>query len=721
MHWQKKARFAIAAFVIVFAAVVFLAMRRNAGVPPAPAESPRTDPDTVSETRGPVKFDRFVAGRLDYSLEGRDHKAYPDGRQELVDLTLKLPDRNGRTLTITGRRGEVFMAEGQQNEVARAKVTGSVRLVTSDGITVESEELSHDEASGVLTIPGAVAFSKGRLRGKGVGATYDRPKDVLWILDQARIDVSPDESGAGAAEATAGAAGLARSENYLKLTRPAHVVSDGRTFDSDEMTVLLQSDGETISGLQLRGNSRIVDTGAGAQNMSARDIDLRFAEDGRTLQGARLMEQAVLDLPGSGNAGSRRIGGQTIDFALAPDGTTVTSLTASGNVVTELPGDPGAGRRIESTALAATGPPERGVEQLTFDGPVVFRETRAAARGVAAVDRTARARRLIVATQPGLGSLERADFRGNVHIRDGTDLTAGAPRAVHHLDTGQIELSPLKDEPGPAPFVNDGQVLVEARHIRLSPESRRLLADTDVRSTIRARRTEDTPGGREARLPSMLTAGEPVTVTASRLDYDGESVAKYDGNARLWQDKSKIYADSIVIDDRTGNLTARGNTRTTMLLDDVDPKTKQRSARETNATADVLVYDEAKRLATYTSGPTGRAHIVGAQGDLTADRTELYLREGGKELERAVSDGSVVVKEGERTSRGGHLVYTAATDTYVMTGKPVEIIEKEASGCKQTVGAKLTFNRSNESVRMENDGLQLVDGKSIPCPAELRG
>ena len=34
-------------------------------------------------------------------------------------------------------------------------------------------------------------------------------------------------------------------------------------------------------------------------------------------------------------------------------------------------------------------------------------------------ERTARSQRLIVQTQPGLGALQTADFRGNVHIVDG--------------------------------------------------------------------------------------------------------------------------------------------------------------------------------------------------------------------------------------------------------------------------------------------------------------
>ena len=44
-------------------------------------------------------------------------------------------------------------------------------------------------------------------------------------------------------------------------------------------------------------------------------------------------------------------------------------------------------------------------------------------------------------------------------------------------------------------------------------------------------------------------------------------------------------------------------------------------------------------MATYTTGPTAQAHLVGSQGDVTADRIELFLKEGTKELDRAEGGG----------------------------------------------------------------------------------
>ena len=47
------------------------------------------------------------------------------------------------------------------------------------------------------------------------------------------------------------------------------------------------------------------------------------------------------------------------------------------------------------------------------------------------------------------------------------------------------------------------------------------------------------------------------------------------------------------------------------------------------------MYVDAKRIATYTAGPTARAHMVGTQGDITADTIQLFMKPGASELDRA--------------------------------------------------------------------------------------
>ena len=559
------------------------------------------------------------------------------------------------------------------------------------------------------------------MKGNGVGATYDRNRDVLWILDQARVTAAPDAAGGGALEATAGTAGLARADNYMKLVKAARIVSDGRTAEANEITIILDEKGEKARQLQLREQSRITGTGAGAQSMVARNIDMIYAEDGRTLQSSKLMENAVAELPGAAGAPSRRISGSTIDIGMSPDGATVTSLVAIEKVQVDLPAEgESPAKQIRSASLRASGAPGQGLQNAVFEGGVDYLETRPAQAKSPASERRARSQRLIVDTKPGLGPIEKADFRGNARFAD-AQATAEAPRALYAIDRDQLDLSPADGETGTGPIVTNAQLTVQARNIQMSPSTQKLSADTDVRSIIKPQKPA--AGGTQKRVPAMLEQDKPANVTSNRLSYDGVSEATYSGNALLWQDQSRINGDTIVLNDRTGNLTARGSVRTTMMLVDQDPKTKVKKPTETKASSDVLVYDDAKRIATYTSTGPAMAKLTSTRGDMSGKRIDLFLKDTGNEVDRAEADGTVSVKLDKLYATGMHLVYTASTDTYLLTGQPAIAIQKDDQGaCKQTNGTTMTYERTTEHLRAEAiTNLVPVQSKPLDtCPAELR-
>jgi LPS export ABC transporter protein LptC len=721
MRWQKTARLAIAIFIVVFAGVVFVAMRRSGAVP-APAETLDIDKKPVAQTLGGADWKRVdKAGKVLFSIRSQSQKMYDDGRNVFEHATLTLPDRDGRTITITADEAEAARpAEG--GDFTTAFVRGNVTLRTSDDLVVTCDDASYSDTDGMLKVPGPVTFTRGRMTGHGVGATYDRNRDVLWILAQARITVAPDEAGAGKLDATAGTAGLARADHYIRMSQTAHVVSDTRTIDAEDITATLTPDDQKIQMMQLRGKSRIVETGPGAQSMSARDIDLTYAPDGRTLQQSKLMEDSVVQLPSNGG-GTRRITARMIDTTMSPDGSAVASLNATENVVLNLPAQGQVpARTIKASTLVATGQGGEGLDTATFEGPVDYREARAARGAAAAVDRHATARRLIVHTKPGLGDLQQAEFRGNVRFVDGANTTAEAPVGVYRVEQDRLELSPSTTDPGPPPTVTDGELTVHARTIAMAMGTERLQADTDVRSIIE-RKAEPKKGAQgrkdDTKLPSLLKQDQPVTIRSNKLDYDGgASHALYSGAARLTQPGgTDLQADSIELDDKSGNLTAKGNVRTTMMLEDTDPKTGQQTVTKTIGTADTFVYQDDKRLATYTATGTTLAHMVGPQGDVTARRIDLYLEEGGNALQRAEADGEVTTIEGNRVAKGRHLTYTASDSTYVIVGTPVEVVQKETTSCKRTLAATLRFQRAEDNIQTEG---RPVTTTNIACPATTR-
>ena len=150
-----------------------------------------------------------------------------------------------------------------------------------------------------------------------------------------------------------------------------------------------------------------------------------------------------------------------------------------------------------------------------------------------------------------------------------------------------------------------------------------------------------------------------------------------------------------------------------MMIDDVDPKTKQRTSTETIGTADNFVYEDAKRLATYTTTGTVQAHLVGPTGDLTGNRIDLFLKQGANELERLEADGEVTTIETNRTAHGRHLDLHRRRQTYVLVGTPVEVVAKEPNSCKQTLAGLIRFQRAVDNIR---DRGQPGDDDQIPCP-----
>ena len=338
----------------------------------------RANPKALFES-GPGVRKSFDFGKLGCELKYEKLLSYEGGRSKMGGVTLTLPDRNGRTLVVTADEGE-FVAPGDTPaESADGKLNGHVKLTTDNGFEVLAAEATYAGKTGILTIPGPVTFTKGRMKGSGVGATYDRNRDVIWLLADARITVTPDAAGAGAIDGSAAKAGLARADNFVKLEGTARLTTETRTAEADVITAYLDEKGEKVRTMELREHSRITSTGANADRMTARNIDLMYGDDGRTLQSSKLMEGSVLEFPGTGGAGSKRIAGTTIETRMSPDGATVTNLTAQENVQVDLPveGDSPA-RRIKSATLRATGAPGQGIQNAVFEGGVDFAETRPA-------------------------------------------------------------------------------------------------------------------------------------------------------------------------------------------------------------------------------------------------------------------------------------------------------------------------------------------------------
>ena len=690
MKWQRPARLLMVGVGIATIAGVVVTMRTRKAPPPAAAVE-RADRKAIAESSG-GRMTQATGMRIPGFIDYKHSFSYQDGTLRFVEPKLT-----------TTRAGREFLLEAKDGTIGpdqtHVVVTGDVVLRASDGLQARTDEATYSSGESMVRVPRKIEFTKGRLRGSGVGMTYDQTREVLWLLDQAQITMTPEKGKDPGLKIVAGAAGMARREKYFRFDRGFNATREGRILSSESAMAYLTDDEERLKSLELRGNARIVMSGAiegGLQSMTAREINLEYGEDGETLEHAVLAGDGVMQLAGAGGQPGRRISGKVIDVTVDPAGA-VTSLVARDHVELSLPATKDAPARvIRSVNMSGTGEPGKGLTGAQFNRSVEFREQREDG-----TLRVARSRTLSVVLGAN-GGVDDANFAGGTTFEDGT-TRARSLEARYLVAKGQLQLAgDVKTQP---PTVSDDRITVEATAIDLTFDGPKMIARGNVQSVSQPVKKGE-PATAQAHVPGLLKDDQPANVTAPALDYNGAlDKAVYTGGARLWQKDTAIAADTITIDEKTGDLFASGQVRSTLPLEQVDSKTNQRTKVSSIATAKDLHYEDALRRATYTTD----AHVNGPQGDLRAVKIELYLVEGGGSLEKAEAYDQVTLKDALRTAKGQRMTYFAADERYLMTGSPVSILEE----CRETTGKTLTFYRSVDRVLVdgiEERRTQTLDG-----------
>jgi lipopolysaccharide export system protein LptA len=686
-RWQRNARLLVAVFGVLFAAFVARQLKPR-DTPLASMSVHKVDPGAVVETTGGM-LAKHKGSREDVSVKFEKQLVYPNGTSKLMGVTIVTDERNGtRTFTISGKEGRVG------NNDSSIALDGEVRLQGSDGMTAATEHATYSDSDGVVRAPGPVAFARGRMRGTGVGMTWDKAKDVLAILEQAVVHVAPDDKGAGAAEIMSGAVAFARRDKFIRFEKFVHIQRGGQTIEANTAVLYLSEDEKRIDTLELHEQTRVATPKAapGAlQSLTGETMNLKYADDGESLQHALVAGNAAIEVAGEAGKAGRQIAAKTIDITLAADGSTPISLIGREAVQLTFPPEAGqGGRTIRSTSLDARGEPGKGLTHAQFSGNVQFRE-QAGDTGRAANSAT-----LDVGLKPGLSTIEDAKFTRGVRFEQGT-MSALAALAHYDPDKGTLALS--GSEPGAVvPHVVNDKIVVDAAAIDVTLDGPKVKAAGNVRSVLKPPPKPKPGQTADSKLPSMLKQEQEVTVLGEKLDYDGTtSKGTYTGAARLFQSDTSIKGDTIVIDNKAGNLTASGGVTTTTVLEQTTGKEKKKERQHSIATAKDLKYDDAERRLTYT----GDAHMTGPEGDMTAARIELYLKPSGDELERAEAYENLTLREQSRETKGAKMIYTTADEIYVITGAPVKIVDQ----CqRETVGRTLTFNKGTDSI--------VVDGNS---------
>jgi lipopolysaccharide export system protein LptA len=523
----------------------------------------------------------------------------------------------------------------------------------------------------------------------------------------------------------------------LTLDVHVHAIRGPQIIDTDHSTARLADNNETITYLELRGMSRVTG-GSAIQSMSARDIDMDYSDDGRTLERVVLTGKAEVTPAAQGETASRSMAGESLDVHLASDGS-IVSMAARENVRLDMPpSGESPGGRITARAMDGSGVAGKGLTEARFNEAVEYSEP--ARRGSSA--RVVRAQSLTAALSED--AVSDAVFKGKVVFEE-EDLNATAPEVRYQPSKNTIALS--GPDTAMASHITIDQIAIDARRIDVALETRRISA-AQVKTTLRPQaagaRGDASRDTQTRTMPGLLKKDDAANVNADSLEYvSATGQATYTGNARLFQGVTSIGGDSITVDREHGDLVATGSARSTLDLD----------GDRITGNAHEIRYVDAARTVTYSAAPVGptrgkgvvppaaasagrgspepvrEAQVKGPQGDLRAERIEIVLAKQDNRMERLEAFTHVTLKMDTKTADGARLTYHAADEQYVMAGAgavPVKVIVKTAAtttapqSCRETTGRTLTFKKATDNIEVDGKDETRIDTRPIPCPPPSR-
>src|SRR5688572_15545198 len=664
---------------------------REAAAPPLPIE--RLEDKVKIETRGGDVF-QWKGTDRDLRLEFQRQVTYEDGQTKLFDVKVVADNRGGRNYTITGDQAQVGKDESSYH------VNGNVRMETSDGLVAHAGEATYTDAEKMVRAPGPVKFSRGRMQGTGNGFIYDEQRDVLTILEQADVHFAA-EGTEGPMDVTAGGFVYARRDRFMRFERTMHMDRAGQLIDADDGHVRLYPDRDETDVIELRGNSRV--TGGGQmgtlQSMSARDINLNYGDDGRTLENALLAGRGEIQVRPKSSSTNQHLAADYLEMGLEPDGSVRDLNARDGVTVTLPPTDRIGARTIRSTTLNAVGA-SQGIREMTFRDAVEYREAATKSHPL----RIARARSLDATLDPSSGALVDARFTTDFVFTEDS-MRAVAQNAVYKVEQSTMALSGA----GSPPHVENESLTIDANAIDVTLDPFTITGAGRVRSNMLP--PKKTTGETAAKRPGLLGDQEAVQIIAEKLTYDETTrQADYGGQVRLIQGETTITADTLTLDETNGNLIANGKVTTTLPIAEKDHAGDAKSKLMVGR-AGSFAYSDQTRVATYTT----TAQLDGDQGNLQAAKIEMKLAKGANTLEGLEADRQVTALVERRTVTGAHLSYSPTDDKYIVTGAPVRMIDAE---CQEWLGKTLTFWKASDRVQIDgNNEVRTQTKGGGKCPA----
>lgn len=740
MRWQGVARAVVALIGIGCAVTVYVMLRPRPGVTEAPAPA-MLDNSATAASKGTTIKRLDETGRETFVMRADENLVMADGRTVFKGNMRLNFARGGVKYTVTADEAESSGKSGPTGEEpSKIEFRKRVKMVGDDGFSVEAEDATYLGDEQRVTFPGAVAYIRDRMEGRGVGADLFMDRSVLWMYDQSHLTIKPEGSG-GPVEITAKQIGLAQTEGYLRAVEGARLTRQGQQLSADALAVFFAEGTQNVRRIELVGKSNVRRTGRGQQpDMRGDNIDLDFAPEAGVLSHARMDGAAVLTL--RDDAGTTRVTGAVIDLNLGSDGETLTRLESTGPTELVLPrvGETPA-KTILSGGLVAEGADPKGLDRAVFSGGVQYRESLPATRGQAAAVRLAISQSLVLGLGGALNQVNIADFRQGFCFAGPlaptvTDLQCSPSRMLPARGTMEDTMVAAADEgrydakaetlrlrsTGPAlPRVVNQEIEIKGREV-----------DIDIKQeTIDARRTTvageqvdsvrrpTAARAKDAGTSGLFEGGKPISGKANSLKYSkATGMATYSGEVLVAQEGasgqvSVLRANDVRIDNEKQDIEANGNVRSTLFIEGAPDEAGKKGPTRTQINGGRMIYTEALRTAVYTGAARMESGEAANKQSLEAPQITLEMHPQQRALKRLVAvtlDGTGIVLAklpDERQTTGLQLTYDADKDWYEVKGTPAQFVSRSTTKgpdmCDVGIGTTLEFQRGAGLSNVKNE------------------
>jgi lipopolysaccharide export system protein LptA len=284
-----------------------------------------------------------------------------------------------------------------------------------------------------------------------------------------------------------------------------------------------------------------------------------------------------------------------------------------------------------------------------------------------------------------------------------------------------------------SPRVEDGALQLTADKVDVSRASGDAFAHGNIKASW-----SDASGrqGRPAASQGGVALGGqgPAHVVATEAELrQATGEATFSGHARLWQQANSIAAPVIVLDRGRQTLIARTTDRAepvrAVLVTAGGAETGSDASKQAGKSGQPAVirvrggdlkYSDGERKAVMHGGILGAVVAETGTATSSSDQVEVVLLPAGKavqgqaQVESMTARGHVVLTSEGRRGTGEQLVFTSATNEYVLTGTAAAP-PKMTDPTRGTVsGEALIFHGRDDSVSVEGGGSKTVTQTTAP-------